>query len=155
MERMQASSSAATQAASTSGAAKSEDELFADMLKSLGAGDLGAGDGAGSEEDFNTMLLSMMSQLTNKEILYEPMKELHDKFPAWMDAHASTEKGEDLERYREQQRLVGEIVGRFERKGYSDENEGDREYIVERMQKVRFPHFRWLEVDEDERMSGC
>jgi peroxin-19 len=27
-------------------------------------------------------------------------------------------------------------VGRFERKGYSDEDEDDREYIVERMQKV-------------------
>ena len=82
------------------------------------------------------MLLSMMSQLTNKEILYEPMKELHEKFPAWMESHASTEKAEDLARYKDQQRLVGEIVARFERSGYSDENEGDREYIVERMQKV-------------------
>ena len=146
MERMQASSSAATQAATTSGAAKSEDELFAEMLKSLGAGD-GAG---GSEEDFNTMLLSMMSQLTNKEILYEPMKELHEKFPAWMDAHAEGEKKDDLERFREQQRLVGEIVGRFERAGYSDEDEGDREFIVERMQKVRLTT-HWLEVDEVDR----
>jgi len=32
---------------------------------------------------------------------------------------------------------VKEIVGRFERKGYSDENEDDREYIVERMQKMQ------------------
>ena len=80
-----------------------------------------------------------MTQLTNKEILYEPMKELHDKYPAWLEKHAKelekTDKGE-LERYREQQTLVGEIVGRFERKGYSDEDEGDREFIVERMQKV-------------------
>ena len=42
-----------------------------------------------------------------------------------------------LARFEEQHSLVKEIVGRFERKGYSDENEDDREYIVERMQKVR------------------
>ena len=132
MERMQASDSTA-KTATASGAEKSEDELFAEMLKQLGAGGEG---GEGSEDDFNSMLLSMMSQLTNKEILYEPMKELHDKFPAWMEANKYGEKAEDLERYREQQRLVGEIVARFERSGYSDENEQDREYIVERMQKV-------------------
>ena len=140
MERMQASSSAAT-AATTSGAAKSEDELFAEMLQSLGAGDAAGG---GSEEDFNTMLLSMMSQLTNKEILYEPMKELHEKFPGWMESHADAAPAEDLGRYREQQRLVGEIVGRFERAGYSDADEGDREFIVERMQKVRRPLLSFL-----------
>lgn len=135
MERVQASGDAAT-AASASGAEKSEDELLAEMMKQLSGGEGGGLDGLGGEEDFNSMLLSMMSQLTNKEILYEPMKELTDKFPAWMEAHAANEKAEDLGRYREQQRLVGEIVARFERSGYSDENEGDREYIVERMQKV-------------------
>ena len=135
MERMQQSGDAAT-AASTFKAEPSEEDMLAQMLKELQFSDAG---GEGGEEDFNKMLLNMMTQLTNKEILYEPMKELHDKYPAWLEKHAAelekTDKAE-LERYREQQRLVKEIVGRFERKGYSDENEGDREYIVERMQKV-------------------
>jgi len=80
-----------------------------------------------------------MSQLTNKEILYEPMKELDDKFPDWLRRHedaADVEKGE-MERYKEQRRLVREIVARFERKEYRDENEEDREYIVDRMQKMQ------------------
>lgn len=137
MERMQASGDAATNAASSSqaggGAGGTEEELLAQMMKELGAG----GGGEGGEEDFNKMLLSMMSQLTNKEILYEPMKELDDKFPGWMEANrGKVEKG-DMERYEEQRRLVRDIVGRFEKEGYSDENEGDREFIVERMQKVR------------------
>jgi len=93
----------------------------------------------------------MMTQLTNKEILYEPMKELHDKFPAWM-AKQEGGKGEvgkeDMARYVEQQRLVGEIVARFETKGYRDENEGDREYIVERMQKVS-PWYPWIRLSDD------
>ena len=78
----------------------------------------------------------MMSQLTNKEILYEPMKELYDKFPAWLEENRSKTGKEDLARYEEQHAMVKQIVERFEKKGYSDDNEDDREYIVERMQKV-------------------
>ena len=130
MERMQNSSSEAS-AAAQAGGGGSEEDMLAQMMRELSNG------GGAGEEDFNKMLMSMMTQLTNKEILYEPMKELHDKFPAWMEKNAAGTGKADLDRYREQQSLVKEIVGRFERKGYSDDNENDREYIVERMQKVR------------------
>jgi len=93
-------------------------------------------DGEGSEEDFSKMLLGMMEQLTNKDILYEPMKELHDKFPAWLEKNGSSQKADDLKRYQEQQLYVKEIVEKFEEKTYTDDNAKDREYIVERMQKV-------------------
>lgn len=89
------------------------------------------------EEEFSKMLLSMMEQLTNKEILYEPMKELHEKFPGWMSANADRVPAEDRARYEEQRGLVAEIVGRFEDPSYSDANPRDREFIVERMQRVR------------------
>ena len=105
--------------------------MMAQLMK-----ELQAGGGGGGEEDFNKMLMGMMAQLTNKDILYEPMKELYDKFPAWMEKNKASTGKEDLARFEEQHSLVKEIVGRFERKGYSDENEDDREYIVERMQKV-------------------
>lgn len=126
MERMQASDTKAS--TSSSANAGSEDELLAQMMKELS--------GEGGDGDFNTMLMNMMAHLTNKEILYDPMKELHDKFPDWMAKNKETCGKEDLARYEEQQKLVGEIVGRFEKPGYSDDNEEDREYIVERMQKV-------------------
>lgn len=129
MERMQASGESASAAAA---AAPNEDDFLAQMMKELSA----AGGGAGGEEDFNKMLMGMMAQLTNKEILYEPMKELHDKFPAWLEKNASTTSADELTRYKDQQKLVGEIVVRFEKPGYSDDNEEDREYIVDKMQKV-------------------
>jgi peroxin-19 len=134
MERMQASdsSTSAHTAAAASSPSTAEDDMMAQLMKELQAG------GGGGEEDFNKMLMGMMAQLTNKDILYEPMKELHDKFPAWMDKNRASTGKEDLERFEEQHKLVKEIVGRFERKGYSDEDEDDREYIVERMQKVCF-----------------
>ena len=133
MERMQESGDAASSAAASSA---SQDDILAQMLKEMESGGFG---GEGNDEDFSKILMGMMEQLTNKEILYEPMKELDDKFPAWMEKNKDKVPQEDLKRYEEQQGLVKEITARFERKGYSDDNAKDREYIVERMQKVCHP----------------
>ncbi|KAF2256686.1 Pex19 protein [Trematosphaeria pertusa] len=130
MERMQESGDAASAAAATS----SQDDILAQMLKEMEQGGFG---GEGSEEDFSKILMGMMEQLTNKDILYEPMKELNDKYPAWMEKNKGKVEEKDLKRYEEQQVLVQEITARFERKGFSDENAQDREYIVERMQKMQ------------------
>jgi peroxin-19 len=130
MERMQASGDQATAAAATSGG----DDFMSELLKQMSSGDLG---GEGSEEEFSKMLMGMMEQLTNKEILYEPMKELDDKFPEWFEKNKDSTPAEDLKRYEEQKVLVREIVAKFEESGYSDSNAADREYIVDRMQKVR------------------
>jgi peroxin-19 len=134
MERMQASGESATAAAGSAG--QTEEDLLAEMLKAMQSSEL---DGEGAEEDFSKMLLGMMEQLTNKEILYEPMKELDDKFPAWMEKNSASQAEDDLKRYKEQQTYVKEIVARFEAKGYSDDNADDREYIVDRMQKLSLP----------------
>jgi peroxin-19 len=130
MERMQESGDQASAAA----ASADSDDIFAQMMKEMEKGGFG---GEGNDADFSKMLMGMMEQLTNKEILYEPMKELHDKFPNWMVINKDKTSKEDLDRYEEQHKLVTEIVRRFERSGYSDSNASDREYIVERMQKVR------------------
>ncbi|KAL2257461.1 hypothetical protein VTK26DRAFT_139 [Humicola hyalothermophila] len=130
MERMQASGEQATAAA----AAEGTDDFMAELLKQMQGGGL---DGMGSEEEFSKMLMGMMEQLTNKEILYEPMKELHEKFPEWMEKNREKISKEDLTRYEEQQTLAKEIVLKFEEATYSDSNPADREYIVDRMQKMQ------------------
>ncbi|KAG6032102.1 hypothetical protein E4U41_007321 [Claviceps citrina] len=130
MERMQTSGEQATAAA----AAGSEDDFLSELMKQMGSGDLG---GEGSEEEFSKMLMGMMEQLTNKEILYEPMKELDDKFPEWFAKNKASTPAEDVKRYEEQRALVREIVAKFEETSYSDGNAADREYIVDRMQKMQ------------------
>ncbi|KAI1273469.1 Pex19 protein family-domain-containing protein [Xylaria sp. FL0933] len=130
MERMQASGDQATAAATAEG---SEDDFIAEMMKAMK--DMPGGDGG--EEDFSKLLMGMMEQLTNKEILYEPMKELNEKFPGWMEKNKDTLAKDDLKRYQEQQALVGEMVAKFEESTYSDSNAADREYIVDRMQKMQ------------------
>ncbi|KAL7936927.1 Pex19 protein family domain-containing protein [Trichoderma chlorosporum] len=129
MERMQSSGDQATAAAAAGG----DDDFLAEMLKQLTAGEFAGG----SEEDFSKMLMGMMEQLTNKEILYEPMKELHDKFPAWLAKNKDSVPADDLKRYMEQKTIVEEIVAKFNEPTYSDSNAKDREYIVDRMQRMQ------------------
>ncbi|KAL1857510.1 hypothetical protein VTK73DRAFT_8047 [Phialemonium thermophilum] len=130
MERMQASGEQATAAV----AAEESEDFLAELLKQMQAGGL---DGEGNEEEFSKMLLGMMEQLTNKDILYEPMKELDQNFPGWLDKNRDTVSKEDLARYEEQRTLAREIVAKFEEPTYADSNPTDREYILDRMQKMQ------------------
>jgi peroxin-19 len=129
MDRMRESGDAAGAAA----AASSDDDILAKMLKEMESGNFGA---EGNEEDFTKILTGMMEQLTNKEILYEPIKELSDKFPPWMEKNKDKVDAADWKRYEEQYACVKDITERFERQGYSDENAQDRAYIMDRMEKV-------------------
>ena len=108
---------------------------MAAMLKQLSEGGGGGGDGGG-DEDFSKLLLGMMEELTNKEILYEPMKELDDRFPKWMEDNKGKVAADDLKRYEEQRVIVRDIVAKYDQKDYSDSNKADREYIVDKMQQV-------------------
>ncbi|SPN97495.1 related to PEX19 protein [Cephalotrichum gorgonifer] len=129
MERMKTSGDKTTEDLS-----KDESpEMFNDLLGLLGSG-LG---GEGSSDELNKMLMGMMEQLTNKEILYEPMKELHEQFPGWLEKNKGKVSEEDLKRYEEQRVIVAEIVAKFDEPSYSDSNTEQREYIVERMQKMQ------------------
>ncbi|KAJ4414780.1 Peroxisome chaperone and import receptor [Neurospora sp. IMI 360204] len=130
MERMQTSGEQATAAA----AAEGSDDFLAELLKQMQSGGL---EGEGSEEEFSKMLMGMMEQLTHKDILYEPMKELHEKFPGWLEKNRAATSKEDLERYELQQKLVSEIVAKFEEPNYADTSKEHHEYIVGRMQKMQ------------------
>ncbi len=128
MDRMK-SSEAEMDAAS---AEPESDDFLAEMLKQMQST---SGHG-GTEEEFSTMLVNMMEQLTSKDILYEPMKELYDKYPAWIRDNEGRQRAEDMTRYREQYDTVKKIVEKFEEPGYKDEDDSCRTYIVEQMQKV-------------------
>jgi len=129
MDRMK-SSEAEMEAAS---AEPESDDFLAEMLKQMQST---SGHG-GSEEEFSTMLVNMMEQLTSKDILYEPMKELYDKYPAWLRDNEGKQPVEDMTRYREQYDTVKKIVKKFQEPGYKDEDDSCRTYIVEQMQKMQ------------------
>lgn len=130
MERMESSDTKATEA--TQKSANSEEDMLAELLRAMETE--GGGDGEG---DLSKMFLGMMEQLTHKEMLYEPMKTLDDKYPEWLAKNKSKLKPADAKRYTSQQAIVKEIVAKFEEKGYSDDDPKCRDYIWERMQKMQ------------------
>lgn len=134
MGRMKESGDKATAAASSED--DISDDMLAQLLKAVEAGAAGAGD----EGDLSKMFMGMMEQLSNKEMLYEPMKELDGKFGPWLVKSKAEGKvsDEDMGRYETQAKVVKQIVGKFEEAGYSDEDPKCREYVWERMQEVSF-----------------
>lgn len=137
MARMESSSAAASDATQKSTTGKSEEDMLAEMLRAL---DSEGGGGAGSEGDLSKMFLGMMEQLTNKEMLYEPMKELSTKYPAWLDENkppTSKLSQAEHDRFTRQRVIVDEIVAKFEERGYSDDNPQCREFIWEKMQQMQ------------------
>jgi len=135
MERMSTSDATATSAATQS--ANSEEDMLAQLLKAMETE--GGGGADGEDGELSKMFLGMMEQLTNKDMLYEPMKELDEKFPEWLAKKEQEGKlpAEDMTRYRNQRAIVREIVGKFEERGYSDGDPRCREFIWERMQRMQ------------------
>ncbi|CAI7664675.1 unnamed protein product [Penicillium glandicola] len=133
MGRMKESGEKATAAASNED--DISDDMLAQLLKAVEAG----ASGAGEDGDLSKMFMGMMEQLSNKEMLYEPMKELDVKFGPWIEKNKGTGKvsAEDMERFETQARVVKQIVEKFEEKGFSDDDPKCREYVWERMQEMQ------------------
>jgi peroxin-19 len=110
--------------------------MLAQLLKAVEAGAAGAGD----EGDLSKMFMGMMEQLSNKEMLYEPMKELDVKFGPWLEKNKSNGSVpvDDMERFQKQAQIVKQIVTKFEERNFSDDDPKCREYVWERMQEVSF-----------------
>lgn len=130
IHRMKESGDKATAAASEDNA----DDIIAQLLKTMEAG----GGGSGDEGDLTKMFMGMMEQLSNKDMLYEPMKELDTKFGPWIQENKGKDKisQADMERYEKQAGLVSAIVTKFEEPAYTDEDPKCREYVWEKMQAV-------------------
>jgi peroxin-19 len=126
IHRMQESGDKATAAATDD-----SDDLVAQLLKAVEAGA-----GAGDDGDLSKMFMGMMEQLSNKEMLYEPMKELDGKFGPWLAENRGKVAAEDMARYEKQATIVSQIVGKFEEDGYTDKDAKCRDYVWERMQEV-------------------
>ncbi|PGH18878.1 hypothetical protein AJ80_04296, partial [Polytolypa hystricis UAMH7299] len=141
MQRMQDSGDKASTAAAAAADDDPTDALLAQLLKAMEAdpslgGDSAAdgGDGSGGG-DLDKIFMGIMEQLSNKEMLYDPMKELDGKFGPWLDKNRATLADEERERFEMQAGIVRDIVGKFEEEGYEDEKPECRQVVWELMQK--------------------
>ncbi|KAG8071727.1 hypothetical protein GUJ93_ZPchr0006g42397 [Zizania palustris] len=57
-------------------------------------------------QDMESIVETMMQQLLSKEILYEPMKDIVEKYPKWLEDNKSKISKEEYERYQNQLELM-------------------------------------------------
>jgi len=77
-----------------------------------------------NEFDNNTgyqgLVQGMMQQLLSKDVLYEPMKEMRDKYPAWLRENQSKLPQAEFEKYVVQYNHIEEILFVYEKEGDKD-----------------------------------
>ncbi|KAH8692696.1 Pex19 protein family-domain-containing protein, partial [Talaromyces proteolyticus] len=130
LNRMQESGDKATAATAEDGDSDMINQLFKTLQQ-------GGGLGEGEDMDIDKIFSTMMEQLSNKEMLYQPMTELNDKYGPWLEENKSKVTAEELETYETQARLVSEIVAKFNESDYSDSKPECRKYIWDRMQAMQ------------------
>jgi len=73
-----------------------------------------------------------MKQLLAKSVLYEPLKELRDKYPLWLEQNDAKLSSADRSKYTQQYKILQEITTVYETEG----DDGFQK-LVDLMQKVR------------------
>lgn len=74
---------------------------------------------------------TMMQQLLSKEILHDPMKEIGERYPKWLEDHKASLSTEDYTRYSHQYELIKDLNEVYE----NDSTNFNK--IVELMQKMQ------------------
>ncbi|KAI0725203.1 Pex19-domain-containing protein [Fomitopsis betulina] len=113
------------------GAGGSVDDIMAQLGDGLNDLDVGEAD------ELQKVLENMMTELMSKEILYEPLKELHDKFPAYLKEHDSTLSADDKKRYDAQYTCVSKLITIFEDSSYSDSDPAKGAQVVTLMTEMQ------------------
>ncbi|KAH7840465.1 hypothetical protein Vadar_017333 [Vaccinium darrowii] len=82
-------------------------------------------------KDMESIVETMMQQLLSKEILHEPMKEIGERYPKWLEEHQSKLSKEDYDRYSHQYEFIKDLIQVYETEP------GNFNKIVELMQKMQ------------------
>ncbi|ESW97863.1 hypothetical protein KL918_003247 [Ogataea parapolymorpha] len=102
------------------------DELITSLLKSLDLNlDLKGLDGQnGGVEDVGNLLVEMLEKLSSKNVLYEPLNDLYQKFPAWLE-NPENQQDENYSKYQQQYAVIKEIISTFDLPDHEDKKNKD------------------------------
>jgi len=92
---------------------------------------------SGDDESLQRVLENMMGQLMSKDVLYEPLKELNDKFPSYLSSNADKLSASDLARYQAQHECASEIITVFEDPEFREDDPKMIERIIGLMGKMQ------------------
>jgi peroxin-19 len=109
------------------------------QLSSLKLDDTGTNSPPNEEEEaeLQGLLENMMGQLMSKDVLGDPLTELSEKFPAYLEENKSTLSPDDLKRYESQMECVAKIVAVFKDPNYKDDDPEWNTKIVNLMTEMQ------------------
>lgn len=97
------------------------DDVLSQLLNQLVNDNGDNGDIDFNEDGMDNAILNILNQMSSKEVLYAPMKEMQDDFVKWFEENENDEKHKDkIDIYRKQQSLVQELVSLYEREDYDN-----------------------------------
>nr|GMD94241.1 peroxisome biogenesis protein 19-1-like [Ipomoea batatas] len=82
-------------------------------------------------QDMESIVETMMQQLLSKEVLHEPMKEIEERYPKWLEENKAKLSNEEYDRYGHQYELIKELIGVY------DTEPDNFTKVVELMQKMQ------------------
>ncbi|ETI34151.1 hypothetical protein F441_19099 [Phytophthora nicotianae CJ01A1] len=82
------------------------EEMMAEMMKKF--------EEMGEKSDFQDLVDGMMQQLLSKDVMYDPMKQICERYPEWLAEKESLLSKEDYERYGKQYQYFQQIVAVYE-----------------------------------------
>lgn len=112
------------------------DTDLANMFNNFNLGEAGGQDG----NMFVPFMQGMMQSLLSKEVLYPSLKELLDKYPAWLTENKGKIDPSEYERFEKQQQLMQQVCSELEPEQESDPEDVKRkrfETVLELMQKMQ------------------
>ena len=113
-----------------------EEEMFSSLLGALSSGN-GAEEDLFADGKFDSLMDNIVSEMVSKDILHEPLKDLHSKYPKWLQDNPKHSK---LDTYKQQERLLTEIIAIFECPTYNEQKERSKvEALVDRLQELGAP----------------
>lgn len=101
------------------------EDLLTQLLSGLG----GAGGAGGEDFDMSKLLVDMLEQLSSKEVLYEPIKDLNTKFPQFLEEKKGLLPADEHANYTKQYELTNDILAVFEAPDYDDNDKTKRDGV--------------------------
>lgn len=121
-----------------------EERLLQGIFQSLAASDVDGLDGMTGPDgeippDFNAdaFMDGMMEQLLSKELMYEPMKQVAEKFPAWLAAHKGKLTSEEFRQRERQYECFRRLVEAYESSSDGDQQGAQTGRLMELMQQIQ------------------
>ncbi|KAK6203041.1 Pex19 protein family-domain-containing protein [Scheffersomyces amazonensis] len=142
MERLKKSGETVDEKINNDASSANPEDMLSQLLAGLGGSGPGAGPGGDGNFDMSKLLVDMLEQLSSKEVLYEPIKDLNTKFPDYLKENKEKLSEFDYTKYNKQYDITNEILSVFDSPTYDDNNKDQREKVntlLESLQELGQP----------------